>query len=115
MIFILFRYWMREGDYEYPKSCLDVLWRSFNENVPFKSDVYKIKVKENIIETYCDLDRYGGGWTLMTKSSSQNVWTEEKALEFNSNNASSSEYSIFKYIDDIKQSDPAEVNSFLHT
>lgn len=104
-----YRYWMREGDYNYPKSCMDVLSRSFQEKQPYKSGVYKINVGNNIIETYCDLDRYGGGWTLVTKVSSGNGWTKETLLERNSNNVNSNEFSIFKFIDKMKHLDLGEV------
>lgn len=107
------RYWMREGNYKYPQSCLQVLFRSFHQKLPYKSGVYKIKVKDNIIETYCDLERYGGGWTLVLKSSSRTRWTKDLGLERNSDSASSNEYSIFKYIDDLKHLDPAEVSTKL--
>lgn len=101
---------MREGDYRYPQSCLEVLFRGFHQKIPYKSGVYKIEINGNVIETYCDLERYGGGWTLVTKSSSRTGWTKDLALERNSNNVSSDDYSIFKYINDIKNIDPAEVS-----
>lgn len=106
---MFYRYWMREADYDYPKSCMEILSRSLQQREPYKSGVYKIRVDNNVIETYCDLNRYGGGWTLVTKSSSRNGWTKEMLLERNSDNANSNDYSIFKFIDKMKHLDPAEV------
>ncbi|XP_057304821.1 uncharacterized protein LOC130641845 isoform X1 [Hydractinia symbiolongicarpus] len=101
-------YWIREGDYHYPKSCLEVMFRGFN-GMRFSSGVYKIEPRAGkIVETMCDFDRYAGGWTLLTKSSSRHSWTKERVLEFNSDNAGNNEYSIFGLTDDIKNFDDGE-------
>uniref|UniRef100_A0A7M6DPA1 Uncharacterized protein n=1 Tax=Clytia hemisphaerica TaxID=252671 RepID=A0A7M6DPA1_9CNID len=101
-------YWMREGKYAYPESCLQIMHRGFQEKQTFKSGLYKIKVKEEIVQTYCDFDRHGGGWTLVTKVSSSNGWTKENSILRNKDDASKDDFSIFKYIDELKFKDPAE-------
>ena len=106
------RYWMREGDYTYPKSCFDLLTRSLDEVRPYKSGVYKIEFKDKIVQTYCDLERYGGGWTLVTKASTSTDWTKETTLERNINSVDKDDYSIFKFVDELKHMDPAEVSLF---
>eukprot|EP00111_Clytia_hemisphaerica_P010409 TCONS_00030414-protein len=103
-------YWMREGKYSYPESCLQIMYRGFAEKEPFKSGIFKIQVKGDIVQTYCDFDRHGGGWTLITKVSTTNGWTKENSILRNENDASKGDYSIFKYIDDLKFKDPAETS-----
>lgn len=104
---------MREGDYIYPKSCLEILFRSFNEVNNYPSGIYKIQAQGRVLETYCDLERYGGGWTLVAKASSSGNWTEATVLEHNTENVNSEDYSIFNFVDDIKHVDPAEVRKII--
>ena len=100
---------MREGDYKYPETCLEIMYRGFNEKNIFKSGFYKIQVEGKTVQTYCDFDRHGGGWTLVTKRSSDSGWTKENSVLRNPRDASQTEYSIFKYVDVLKHKDPAEV------
>ena len=105
---------MREGNYQYPKSCLEVMFRGFESN-GYSSGVYKIEPKPGkIVHTYCDFDRHGGGWTLVTKSSTNNGWNKDNVLSRNIDNPNSADFSIFEVIDDIKQSDIGEVSLGLH-
>ena len=70
-------------------------------------------VKGTIVETYCDFLCHGGGWTLVVKSTSQSEWSKENAGERNTEDASKAEFSIFSYIDEMRQLDIAEVNKYL--
>ena len=109
-----FRYWIREGNYEHPRSCLEIRDRGFRDNIKYSNGVFEIEpVKGTIVETYCDFSRHGGGWTLVVKSTSQSEWSKENARERNSEDASKAEFSIFSYIDEMKQLDVAEVNKYL--
>ena len=106
---------MREGDYEYPKSCLQVMFRGFNYKHDFPSGVYNIEPRlGKVVETYCDFDRHGGGWTLITKSSTdinnEQGWNEDNVLSRNVNNSQSADFSIYEIIDDIKALDAGEVS-----
>ena len=67
---------MREGEYSYPESCLQIMHRGFQEKEVFKSGFYKIRVKGEVVQTYCDFDRHGGGWTLVTKVRQSNLWVK---------------------------------------
>ena len=110
-LFSYLRYWIREGDYAYPTSCREVMKRSFAEKISFSSGIYKIEPKVNtIVSTVCDFDRHGGGWTLVTKSSTKTGWNKESTLTRNVNNAKSGDYSIFGLIDDLKHNDAGEVS-----
>ena len=70
-------------------------------------------VKRTLVETYCDFSRPCGGWTLVVKSTSQSEWSKENAGERNTEDASKAEFSIFSYIDEMRQLDVAEVNKYL--
>ena len=70
-------------------------------------------VKRTLVETYCHFSRPGGGWTLVVKSTSQSEWSKENAGERNTEDASKAEFSIFSYIDEMRQLDVAEVNKYL--
>ena len=100
---------MREGDYTYPKTCLEIMYRGFDLEETFKSGYYKIQIDEKIVNTYCDFQRHGGGWTLVAKRSSDEGWTKDSSLLRNEEDASKPDYSIFKYVDHLKHNDPAEV------
>ena len=109
-----FRYWIREGNYKHPRSCLEIRDRGFRDNIKYSNGVFEIEpVKGTIVETYCDFWRHGGGWTLVTKSTSQSGWTKENAGKRNFEDVSKAEFSIFSYIDEMKQLDVAEVNKYL--
>ena len=85
-----FRYWIQEGKYKHPRSCLEIGDRGFRDNIKYSNGVFEIEpVKGTIVETLCDFTRHCGGWTLVA------------------------EFSIFSYIDEMKQLDVAEVNKYL--
>ena len=106
----LFRYWLRESDHVYPESCLEIRHRGFHYDKLLRSGVYQIQPKRsNVVNTYCDFDRYDGGWTLILKSNRNTQWTKEESLE-NAFDPLGNKYSIFGFVDKIKSRDPAEVN-----
>lgn len=86
------------------------MYRGFHEENRFKSGVYRIEPQPgHLVLTYCDFDRHGGGWTLLTNSTYSTVWkNREESLKYRED-PTSEKFSILKYIDYIKQSDPAEV------
>lgn len=100
---------MREGDFSYPASCLEIKYRGFNKNKVYPSGFYEIQPNNEVIETYCEMDRHGGGWTLVTKASTRTGWDIDKSVLRNEKDASKADYSIFKYVDYLKHKDPAEV------
>lgn len=85
------------------------MYRGFDTKQTFNSGYYKIQINDHVVNTYCDFDRYGGGWTLVIKRSSNVGWTKDSSLLRNTEDASQSDYSIFKYVDALKHNDPAEV------
>ena len=45
--------------------------RGLKNQIEIKNGIYKIEpTKGKIVETYCDSERHGGGWTLILKSAS---------------------------------------------
>ena len=109
-----FRYWIQEGKYKHLRSCLEIRDRGFRDNIKYSNGVFEIElVKRTLVETYCDFSRPCGGWTLVVKSTSQSEWSKENAGERNTEDASKAEFSIFSYIDEMRQLDVAEVNKYL--
>ena len=88
-----------------PKSCLEVKFRGVKTN-----GLYLIEPKPGVqISTYCNMDTLHGGWTLLMTFASKQGWTKENSVMRKSDDPFSQDYSIFKYADDIKNQDPAEV------
>ena len=102
---------MREGStHEYPKSCRDILLRGV-EGTWNPSGVYKIKSKKyGIVETYCNMDDYGGGWTLLVTRASDQGWSLQNVLLRNKTSPSlTKDYSVFGIADEIRVKDVFEV------
>ena len=63
--------------------------RGLKNQIEIKIGIYKIEpTKGKIVETYCDSERHGGGWTLVLKSASNTKWTKENAGDMNSKDKS---------------------------
>ena len=111
-----FRYWVREGDYVYPKSCVEVMFRGFGSRVEYSSGVYKIEPEPGqFVQAYCNFDRHGGGWTLLVNSSGTAGWDATNILERNSLDGTATEYSILNHLKNLAGADSGEVgiyNSF---
>jgi len=92
-------YWMREGNYKRPFSCTELKFRALMRGHKPKSGFYEIQSsKGKTISTLCDMDSFGGGWTLVLNRVSNNGWTKATTLSRNVDNASKSEdYSILSY------------------
>ena len=102
---------MKEGDYVYPKSCLEIKFRGMKT-----SGMYKIEPRQgHIISVYCNMNSLNGGWTLLTTFASKNGWVDSSgisSIEMRaavSGNALVEDYSVLKYADDIKNLNPGEV------
>ena len=104
VIILIFRYWIREGDFKYPSSCQDIMNRGFKKN-----GVYKIRQDSKIKTTYCDFERYGGGWTLVTNVVSKTGWTVDNAKVRDSEDPLNNDYSIFGMIKKLSNSHEVEV------
>ena len=90
---------MREGNYRRPLSCTEIRLRALARGHKPKSASYEIKSSNGeIIKTMCDMESFGGGWTLVLNRVSNNGWTKATKLSRNINIASKSEdYSILSY------------------
>ena len=62
-----------------------------------------------MISAYCNMDSLNGGWTLLTNFASRDGWKSENIEMRGASDPMTQDYSIFKYADDIKNSDQAEV------
>lgn len=103
------RYWIREGDYIHPKSCLEIMFRGFAQDL-FTSGMYKIESPTGgLVETYCDFDRHGGGWTLLIKTVGKGGWNAQNVL---SRAYGTKGFSIFGLYDVLKGNDAGEVSTF---
>ena len=101
---------MREGPYEAPQSCRDILKRgTYAKWNP--TGVYNIKsATHGVVSTYCDMDSYGGGWTLLVTKRSKIGWTKQNVVLRNKMKPSLfDDYSIFGLAEEMKNRYPYEV------
>ena len=90
---------MREGRYKRPFSCTEIRLRALLRGHKPKSGLYEIQSsKGKVISTICDMNSFGGGWTMVLNKVSTVGWTKETTLSRNTNQASKSQdYSILLY------------------
>nr|XP_047134262.1 uncharacterized protein LOC100206071 [Hydra vulgaris] len=101
-------YWVRKGVPSLPVSCLDIYFRSLSRANQFKSGVYEIEpFPKTIIKTYCDFDRYGGGWTLLSNVVTKN-WDLEKIKFFSSDQILEKDFSVAGWLENMKLRDRSE-------
>ena len=76
-----------------------------------KSGQYEIQTSDGtVLTTICDMNRFGGGWTLVLNKVSNSGWTKETTLLRNIDEASKSiDYSIISYAKGIARLKEKEV------
>lgn len=95
-------YWIREPSYKPPKSCLDVQLRILANNKLLQDGIYKITLGNRDIQTHCKFSAYGGGWTLLLTSASDNGWTRDNLKSRNMGTpAMTLDFSILEMADKI--------------
>ncbi|KAK3716436.1 hypothetical protein QZH41_016844, partial [Actinostola sp. cb2023] len=102
-------YWMREGPWQLPRSCMDIQMRGFR-TTPLNDGVYIIQPPgKKQVKTYCDLTSRGGGWTLLVTSKTHTGWTADNVKTRNTDKPSlDSDYSILDVADAIKDFDTSQ-------
>ncbi|XP_068727258.1 uncharacterized protein [Montipora capricornis] len=95
-------YWIREPSYKPPKSCLDVQLRILANNKLLQDGIYTITLGNRDIQTHCKFSAYGGGWTLLLTSASDNGWTRDNLKSRNMGTpAMNLDFSILEMADKI--------------
>ena len=87
---------MREGELKFPTSCMEIKLRYLNEGKTVKSGKYLLKDQDGkTISTWCNMDSFSGGWTLLVNKISGAGWNKKTMLSRNADKTSlSEEYSI---------------------
>ena len=64
--------------------------------------IYAIKPGNRKIQTFCKFNDYGGGWTLVLTSATDNGWTRDNVKSMNTESPSlTSDFSILELADKI--------------
>ena len=112
---------MREGSYRRPTSCTEIRLRALARGHKPKSASYEIQSSSGkLVTTLCDMERFGGGWTLVLNRISNNGWTKATTLSRNIAKVSKSQdYSILSFsngITSLKQQEvsPPYILTFMH-
>ncbi|XP_073247149.1 uncharacterized protein [Porites lutea] len=102
-------YWIREGPYQIPKSCMEVSFRGLLTN-PVSDGIFTIKPPgHHEVKTYCDFTTEGGPWTLLLTSKTRTGWDADKIKQRNSDNPSlQNDFSILGFADAIKNFDQSQ-------
>jgi len=102
-------YWMREGPYQIPRSCMEVNFRGFLTK-PVSDGVFTIKPPgRQEVKTYCDFTTEGGPWTLLVTSKTHGGWDTDNVKERNSDRPSiHADFSILGFADAIKDFDNSQ-------
>ncbi len=87
---------MREGEIKLPTSCMEIKFRRSDVGKVAKSGKYLLKDKDGkTISTWCNMESFSGGWTLLVNKISGAGWNKETMLSRNVEKASlSEEFSI---------------------
>ncbi|XP_035660335.1 uncharacterized protein LOC118405041 [Branchiostoma floridae] len=98
-----------EFNYKYdalPKSCREALDLARILGNYARYGIYQIRVKNRVLSVYCDMNRDGGGWTLLVTASTREGW-EGHVMERHVGYPSvGHDYSILGFGDMIKDSFP---------
>ncbi|KAL9951076.1 hypothetical protein ACROYT_G043672 [Oculina patagonica] len=102
-------YWMREGPYETPRSCMEVYFRGLQTN-PVSDGIFAIKPPGQYeLKTFCDFTTEGGPWTLLVTSKTHSGWDKDNIKQRNSDKPSlQDDFSILGFADAIKDFDKSQ-------
>ncbi|XP_074614387.1 uncharacterized protein LOC141874129 [Acropora palmata] len=102
-------YWVREGPFQFPRSCMEVNFRGLLTN-PVSDGIFTIKPPGlNVVKTYCDFTTAGGPWTLLLTSKTHRGWDKNNVKQRNVEKPSLNEdFSILGFADAIKDVDKSQ-------
>jgi len=102
-------YWMREGPYETPRSCMEVYFRGLQTN-PVSDGIFTIKPPgQSEVKTVCDFATEGGPWTLLVTSKTHSGWDKDNIKQRNADKPSlQHDFSILGLADAIKDFDKSQ-------
>ncbi|XP_032217727.2 uncharacterized protein LOC5517368 isoform X2 [Nematostella vectensis] len=100
-------YWMREGEYTVPSSCLKLQQQMLLSGGALKDGIFRIQPARKEVITYCDFSSHGGGWTLLLTSTSYRSGSWQRGNSFlfkDSKTPFNTDFSILGESEDITQS-----------
>lgn len=102
-------YWIREGPYEIPRSCMEVNFRGLQTNL-LSDGIFTIKPPGlHEVKTYCDFSADGGPWTLLLTSRTHTGWDGDNVKQRNIHKPSLNEdFSMLGFADAIKDFDKSQ-------